>query len=184
MEDVFLFCAVVGGIVLVAQVALSLLGFDHDLPDPHAGAAGLALGLDLLSIRSLAAGATVFGGVGLALAQVQPALIAAGVALVPAFGAAWGAAWLNRMLLRLESDGSLRLDAAAGQIGTVYTPIPAQGGGTGLVHFTLQGRTVELAARTREALALPTGASVLVVSVDPESETAEVVPTPQIEGLT
>jgi uncharacterized membrane protein len=176
MEDIFLLCAVVGGVVLLAQVLLAVFGIDHDLPEPTAG-------LELLSVRALAAATTVFGGVGMALTPGLPLALAAGVALLPAGAAAAGTAWLTRMMLRLESDGSLKLDGASGQIGTVYTPIPGDGVGTGLVHFTLQGRTIELSARTRDGVLLPTGASVLVVSVDPETETAEVIPTPQLEGL-
>jgi hypothetical protein len=86
-------------------------------------------------------------------------------------------------MFRAESSGNLRLESAGGQLGTVYLPVPGANTGTGLVQFTLQGRTVELRAYTREPDALATGSAVLVISVDPETETAEVISTTNIEGL-
>lgn len=188
MSQLFLVCLIVGAVLLVAQIVFSLIGLDADAPDVggsggSGGAAGIAGGLDLLSVRSIAAASAAFGATGLGLAGTVPEPVAAAIALLPAAGAAAGTAWLTRAMLRLESSGSLRLEDAAGQIGTVYTPIPGNQGGTGLVQFALQGRTIELSARTRDGADLPTGASVLVVSVDLETETAEVIATPQIEGM-
>jgi hypothetical protein len=185
MLQLFLVCLVVGAVLLVAQIVFGLFGLGADAPDVggHSAGAGVAGGLDLLSVRSIAAAATAFGATGLVLAGSVPAPVAAAVALLPAAGAAAGTAWLTRAMLRLESDGSIRLEDAGGQIGTVYTPIPGNQQGTGLVQFALQGRTIELTARTRDGADLPTGTSVLVVSVDPETETAEVIATPLLEGL-
>jgi hypothetical protein len=181
MLQFFLVCLIVGAVLLVAQVVLGVFGLDADVND---GPPAAVAGLELLSVRALAAAAVAFGAVGLALAGALPAPVAAAVALLPAAGAAAGTAWLTRAMLRLDSDGSLRLDSASGQIGTVYTPIPGNLAGTGLVQFTLQGRTIELSARTRDGADLPTGASIIVVSIDSETETAEVTATPAIEGLT
>jgi hypothetical protein len=75
----------------------------------------------------------------------------------------------------VPTRGNLRLENAAGQIGTIYLPVPGANAGTGLVQFPLQGRTVELRAFTREQDTLNTGSAVLVISVDPETETAEVI---------
>ncbi|MGH7576808.1 MAG: hypothetical protein ACREM1_16995, partial [Longimicrobiales bacterium] len=65
---------------------------------------------------------------------------------------------------------------------TVYLPVPPRRQGTGKVQFTLQGRTVELGAIADEAVVLPTGAAVVVVSVV-NGDTVEVMPTPRIEGV-
>ena len=193
MQTVFLLCIGLGGLVLLSQVVLGLFGLDTDvpeldLPDVDAPAGDLGgseavAGLDLLSVRSVSAAVAVYGAAGLWLDGFLVLPLAAVLAVGPALLAAVGVAWLTWLMLRAESSGSLRLDGAVGATGTVYLAVPAGGDGTGLVQFPLQGRTVELKARTRGAEALPPGAEILVVSVDPESETVDVVSTTTIEGL-
>jgi hypothetical protein len=180
MATIFFYCLVLGGIILVTQIVLTVFGLvgADVVDDAHVGE-----GLNLLSVRALSAGAVIFGATGLALAGMLPDWLAAGIAVAPAVGATWLTAFLTRLMLRAESRGNLQLDGAVGKIGTVYLQVPGGNQGAGLVHFALQGRTVELRATTREPSALATGASVLVISVDPETETAEVIPTTDIEGL-
>lgn|SRR5512138_95971 len=187
MHTMFTIALLTGGIILGIQVLLSLVGIDKsfadvDLDVSDGGSHGLS-GAELLSVRSLAAAAAIFGATGLALDRYMPGVLAALPALVAGFGAAVLNAYLTRLMLRAQSDGSLRLANAVGATGRVYLPVPAAGEGTGLVQFELQGRTVELSARTRESAVLPTGTSVLVVAVDPAGETVEVVPTSSIEAL-
>jgi len=193
MQTLFLFCLAIGGLVLVLQVALGMFGFDADtpeldlpdadLPDADVGASSPSLALELLSVRSISAALAVFGAVGLWLDGFMVAPLAAVLALGPALAAAVLSAWLQRLMLRAESSGSLRLDGAVGALGTVYVPVPGGNSGTGVVQFPLQGRTIELRARTLDDDPLPAGARVLVISVDPETETIEVVSTTSIEGL-
>jgi hypothetical protein len=183
MNTVFVFCMAVGGLVLVGQIALTLFGLSGDAPDIVDDVDAADGGLNLLSVRALAAGALVFGAAGLTLAGTLPTVAAAVVALLPAFAAAAGTAYLTRLMYRAETRGNLKLEGAVGQLGTVYLKVPAGNDGTGIVQFALQGRTVELKAYTREGETLPTGASVLVISVDAETETAEVISTTNIEGL-
>jgi hypothetical protein len=186
MQSLFLVCLAVGGVVLALQMALALLGLGEDalhVGHHDVGGSGVHDGLDLLSVRSLAAALAVFGAVGLWLSGWMPGWLAAGAATLPAFLAAAGTAYLMRMMVRMESDGSLRLEEAVGATGQVYLTIPPEQGGTGLVQFALQGRSVELRALTREKDPLPTGSSVLVISVDAETETVEVVSTSNVEGL-
>lgn len=181
MHDVYLICLVLGVAVLAVQTVLGLLGAGDVLPDAdHADAVH---GFDLLSVRALSAGAALLGAMGLWLtARGIPALITGPAALASGAAAAAGTAFLTRQMLRLESDGSLRLENAVGQSGTVYLPVPARGAGHGLVHFTLQGRTVELRAVSEDNAVIPTGAAVIVVSLL-ENDTVEVMPTPLIEGI-
>ena len=189
MQTVFLLSLGLGALVLIAQVVFDLLGFhaempELDIPDTEGiGGSGLDAGLDLFSVRSVSAALAVFGASGLWLDSFLPTLLAAPLATLPAFVAAAVTAWLTRLMLGAESSGSLRLEVAVGATGSVYLAVPADGAGTGLVHFALQGRTVELKARTRGGAALPPGAEILVISVDPESETVDVVSTTTIEGL-
>jgi hypothetical protein len=184
MTALFLTCAVIGGAVLVAQIALGLFGLDgHDLGHLHFGDASLGEGLDLLSVRSIAAGAAFFGVGGLLGGAIGlPSL----VTLVPAFGigsaALVGTAALMRQVRRLESDGSIRIDGAVGSPATVYVPIPAGQRGPGKVQLALQGRIVELSAITTAESTLPTGAPVVVVSVI-DSDTVEVLPASTVQEV-
>jgi hypothetical protein len=180
MQDVFLLCLAIGAGVLVVQVVLDLLG---GAGDADAGSATAGDGLDLLSVRSLSAGTMLFGAVGLWLnGRGLPLPLALAMAAVAGVTAAIGTAWVTRQMLRLVSDGSLRLENAVGQPATVYLPVPAHRAGVGMVQFQLQGRTVELRAVADEAAAIPTGTPVIVVSVM-EDDTVEVAPTPLIEGI-
>jgi membrane protein implicated in regulation of membrane protease activity len=182
----FLACAAIGGAVLLVQVVLGVLGLHHAGPDlGHALGHGAGAehevsdGLDLLSVRALAAGAAFFGVTG-------GAVLAAGGApwlALPAAAAVGGAAMVGvahamRSMLRLEDDGTVRIEGAVGQEGTVYLRIPGARSGVGKVLLNLQGRTVELQAVTPEA-ELPTGSSVIVVDVV-GPDTVEVVVTPTV----
>lgn len=181
MYTLFLVCAAVGGAIVLLQLTLGLLGVGHDLPDLDHGAEG-ADALNLLSVRSLAAGVAFFGIGGLAaLAGGIAPLLALLLALLVGGGAAVGVAALMRSLVRLEDDGTVRLDRSLGQPGTVYLSIPGQRAGAGKVLLTLQNRTVECQAVT--ALdELPTGTPVVVVDIL-GPDTVEVAPTPTLGGF-
>jgi hypothetical protein len=183
MITVFTLCMGIGGLVLLVQIALSLFGMVGDLPDTIDDMDGGGDALNLLSVRALAAGAVFFGAAGYTLSAFMPVPLAAALAVIPGLAGAAGTAYLTRLMFRAETKGNLQLENAAGQLGTVYLPVPGENAGTGLVQFALQGRTVELRAFTRESDTLTTGSAVLVISVDPETETAEVISTTNIEGL-
>ena len=179
MHEVYLLCLMLGAAVLIVQIVLDTFG----------GGASAALGidadagLDLLSVRTVSAGSALFGAVGLWLSSrglphflsLSGSIVAAAIAMV-------STAYLTRWMLRMESSGSLQLEGAVGQSGTVYLPVPAHRSGFGKVQFALQGRTVEMRAVADEAMTLPTGASVIVISVV-DGDTVEVTPTPIIEGI-
>jgi hypothetical protein len=185
MTTFLLVCALIGGGVVVLQLVLGLLGLDHDdVPHDvhvhvHVGHSADAAhhGLHLTSLRALAAGLAFFGLTGYGLLRagwsaggaVALALVAGAVAVVVV-------AVLMRLLLRLESDGAVRIENALWQPATVYVPIPGAKAGAGKVTISLQGRLVEYQAVTSEP-ALPTGAAVTVVDVV-SSDTLEVVRTP------
>jgi membrane protein implicated in regulation of membrane protease activity len=197
MGSFFLVCAVFGGGVLLLQLVLGLCGLDgdHDIGHtgldhaesayalPHAGNAspadggGASAGLNLFSVRALTAGLAFFGLSGLAALRAGwPSLLALLAAVVPAVLAMVAVAYLMRSLLRLQSDGSLRMSNAIGSGATVYIPIPGAEAGPGKIMLTLQNRTVECEAVTRGD-ALPTGTAVTVVDVR-DGDVLEVVPTP------
>ncbi|MBC8090179.1 MAG: hypothetical protein H7Z40_23215 [Phycisphaerae bacterium] len=195
MNTFFLTCAVVGAVILVAQLVLSAFGGDHgnashgdmspgDMPHeavPHAQASE---GLQLLSARALSAGVAFFGIGALAINALKgvPSLLAAAGGVVVGAVAMLGVALIMRSLLRLESDGSINIYGAVGAAATVYLPIPSGKSGAGKVTLALQGRTVEYQAVTAEGTILPTGMAVVIVDVH-SSDTVEVAPLPLIDGV-
>ena len=198
MELLFQACVVLGGVVLILQVLLSLFGIGgHELEvhaPPHvhvagagpAGEASTSDALSLLSVRAISAGVAVFGASGLVLVGLVPGWLAALVSIAPGLLVATLTAWLTRLMLRMEVSGTLRLQDAVGQSATVYLTIPpasTEAATHGLIHLTLQGRSVELRAVTREAEPLKAGSSVVVLSVSDNGEVAEVVPSSTFEDM-
>jgi hypothetical protein len=176
----FWVCAFAGGGFILLQSLLGLIGLDDHGNDHSATHAGD--GLNLLSLRSIAAGLTFFGLTGLtALEWGFPRVLAVPTAAVAGVGVATGVALVMRGMRRMESDGVVRVEGAIGHPATVYLSIPGGRGAPGKVHLVLQGRTVEYRAVSRDPL--PTGAAVVVVDViDPD--TLEVAPQPQLGALT
>jgi hypothetical protein len=192
-ETIYLICAIVGGTLLLCQLLFGLLGLgdhhdaggDHDFHDSgsHDGHADQgdhdshsSWFVGVLTLRSIVAALTFFGLAGLAstvnLKHEEPLSLA--IAVAAGAGALFGVASLMRTLHRLKSDGTVRIDRAVGQSGTVYLTIPAQKAGAGKVTLTLQNRTVEYQALTPHQQ-LPTGSKVIVTAVL-GSDTVEVIP--------
>ena len=128
----------------------------------------------MLSLRALVAALTFFGLAGMAahyggLADAQALLVAlaSGAAALYVVGA------MMRFLAGLKSDGTVRIDRAVGQSGTVYLKIPGRRAGAGKVTLVLQNRTVEYQAVT-DRDDLPTGARIQVVAVV-SPDTVEVI---------
>lgn len=165
MITLYLTLAAVGIVLLVAQLAVGVVGGDH--ADASGGADGytwLGEGLELLSVRSLSAAAAAFGlaGLGLHSAGLHP-LLSLPVALVAGFSASLVVVRAQRAMLRFERDHSRQPILAIGQIATVHLTIPASHGGLGKVTLELQGHFVELPARTREPDSIASGTAVLVI---------------------
>lgn len=185
MTAFFLACAILGGGVLVAQLLLGALGGDHDLHGAgahvHVHGGEPSQGLHLLSVRAIAAGLAFFGVGGLAgMATPLGVLAAIPLALLAGAAAMLAVALLMRAMLRLESDGTVRVEDAVGQTGAVYLAIPPGEGELGKVHLTVRNRLVEYQAICRQG-ALPTGAPVLVIDVA-GPDTVVVVPDPLATG--
>ena len=185
MTTLFLTCAVLGGVILLAQLALGVVGMgDHGDASHDTGTHEVPSdGLQLLSVRAVAAGVAFFGVGGLAAALLGvPAVLAIILGLVLGVGAMAGVAVAMRSMLKLERDASVRIELAVGSPATVYVPVPAALGGVGKVLLTLQGRTVEYQAVTSEGQSLPTGTPVIVVDVRGD-DTVEVVLLPSLDGV-
>jgi hypothetical protein len=182
-ETIYGICALTGGTLLVCQFLLGLVGAGdhhdagggHDFHDAgghdsHGGSDHAdgqhSLFLSVLTFRSMAAALTFFGLVGLTSTvnwQHEPEL-SLGLALLGGAAALFGVGYLMRMLHRLKADGTLRIERAIGQSGTVYLSIPGHKAGKGKVTLRLQNRTVEYQAVTPHQQ-LATGCPVVVTGV-------------------
>ena len=175
MTTLFLWCAILGSTVLVFQLVAGFIGLEHGhAHDGHFGD-GASEGLNLLSVRSIAAGIAFFGLVGLMAASLGTALAFVS-AIVGGTVAMVAVAALIKTFGRLERDATLSLSSAVGTTGSVYLSIPARREGAGKVHLTVQNRLVELRAVTDED-DLATGTGILVVDVD-GTDTVVVVRNP------
>jgi hypothetical protein len=176
----FLASAILGGGILLLQLVSSVVGFHHDATDDLHGVHLAEEGLNLFSVRAIAAGVAFFGVGGLAgMSTPLRALLAIPAAVVFGGAAMVGMAYATRAILRLEDDGSVRVESAVGVSASVYLSIPAARGGLGKIHVQVQNRLVEYQAVTSHSEPLPTGARVLVVDVI-DSDTVDVVPDPII----
>jgi len=198
MEILYLGCAVLGGTVLVCQFVMTLVGLggDHDLGGDHevghdAGHAmdhdhtqgdahehGSSWFIGVLTFRTIVAALTFFGLAGkfgsasdYSPTQTLLIAIAAGTA------ALFLVAWMMRALVRMKSEGTIRIERAVGANGTVYLTVPPNKSGIGKVTLNLQERTMEYQAVTSELNEIPTGAKVVAVAVIGPG-TVEVAPVP------
>lgn len=173
MAQFLLACAVLGGGVLVIQLAIGLLGLDADGGD----ASDAADGFHLLTVRGMAA-FVAFLGIG------GRGALAAGLGLTASLGvgvgagalAALGVAALTRLLRNFDSDGVVRLEHALGQPGTVHVRLPGGPERPGKVLLTVRDRLLEVPAVSLDG-ELPTGTPVTVVGLA-AADTVEVVRTP------
>ena len=196
METVFLWCAVIGGTLVVCQFLLSVLGIGHDV-DHDGGGGDHHIGTDhdsdhghehgswffgVLTFRALVTALLFFGLGGLlgASSSDEP-LAPLGIAIAAGLAALFGVAWMMKLFHQLKADGTVRIDRTVGMIGTVYLSVPGKNSGTGKVTVKLQNRTVEYQAITNHE-ALATGTPVQVVAVAGPG-TVEVVPVSQAERI-
>ncbi|MBN1119557.1 MAG: NfeD family protein [Anaerolineae bacterium] len=118
----------------------------------------------LLSLQGLTAFFMMFGLVGLALlkAKVNLFLILAGGGLAGYFTVHL-LSLIFSQAMRLQSDGTLNIQNAVGQTGSVYLTIPAQG--TGQVQVTVQGARRIIDARSKGEQVIKTGEKIRVTGV-------------------
>ena len=173
MENLYFYCAVVGGAFLVLQTVLMLFAggdadvdtdVDMDVDVDGAEHAGDAF-VKLLSLKTIVAFLPFFGLTGLACLD-------GGVDSTWTFVASVGAglvafylvAWLMAMLWKLRSEGNEDLRNAIGTEGKVYLRVPGKHQGIGKVTVHVQGRKI-----TRKAVTggdeIPTGTRVNVVAL-------------------
>ncbi len=128
----------------------------------------------VLSFRAIVAALAFFGLGGLAAgsagASASTTLLTALAAGAAAITAVY---WMMQGLRHLRAEGTVRIQRALGQCGTVYLTVPTNGAGSGKIQLNLQNRTMEYLAVT-SGPELPTGTKVVVVSVvDPTTLAVE-----------
>ena len=165
MSNVFLYCAVAGGTLLVVQFLMLLVGLGGDADGADLGDVGHDQGtfLKLFSLQTLTTFATFFGLVGLGTQRLGWSPLSVGVAASAAgIAALWLVARFMHGLALLQSHGNVDLANAVGHTGRVYLRVPGHGEGQGRVRLAVQGRTVECRAISR-AGEIPTGAEIRVL---------------------
>jgi hypothetical protein len=175
LETLYLACFALGGSVLVLQTVASLFGAGdhHDVDVSQLGHADIGhtgsgeshegdTGLNLLSVRSIAAFLACFGLVGWGGTK---AAWGTPLTLVTAFAAGALAlflvAYLFASVRKLGAAGNLDPKNAVGCTARVYLRIPGKGSGMGKITVALQGRTVEFHASTNGG-EIPTGREVRI----------------------
>lgn len=193
METIYLLSALIGGTFLACQFVMTVLGlasetgFAHDVPtdhhwggDHHPGDSHSATSPEtgtheeswstwifgIISFRTVIAALAFFGMAGMAASSAgMDGVVTFLLAVAAGWTAMYGVHWLMRVLTRVRSDGTLRIQQALGEHGNVYVPIPASGEGIGKVQLRMQDRIVELKAVTPGKLRLSTGAMVVVTDI-------------------
>ncbi len=178
MSTIFLYCASIGGALLVLQFVLLLCGVGGD-SDGHGhvhvgGDAGSDAGdgtvghdqgswLKLLSVQTVSTFATFFGLVGMTTRDLGWSTASVtGAALLAGAAALLLVARAMHWIVHMQSSGTIDLQNAIGQEARVYLRIPPAGSGHGRVLLPVQGRTIECRAVSR-GLELPTGALARVI---------------------
>jgi hypothetical protein len=152
MATFYLTLLVLGGGVMVIQLALSVFGVgDHGDLDHDADHGLDHDGLDLFTVRALSAAAAAFGAVG--LGQMQwgvPGWLALPGAGIAGAGGAVGVALLLRSMHRLAVDKSFNISMTIGTPAKVALGIPGARAGEGKVHLVAHSQFMELNAITAE----------------------------------
>lgn len=195
LETLFLYSAIGGGVVLLVQLGMMVLGMDDGLLE-GADAGGVDVDMDvdgvdsdgqtdshglwffeMISLRTLAAAATFFGLVGGgANSMGMPTGVSIALACLAGYGAMYSVYWAFKQIFKLETSGNTDIYNAIGKPAEVYVPIAPSKERAGKVTLALQGRTVEYQALTESDQPLSTGSKVMVMDVL-SADTVLVAPT-------
>ena len=171
MLTVYTILAIGGGVFLIVQLVLTLMGMDSDGDLEIADDADIAdhdatWFFNVISVRSLIAALTFFGVGGrigdAAGLSAYPVLL---FAMIIGAVAMFFVAWCMHLLINLRTEGTVHIGQAMGEAASVYVPIPPNEEGYGKIFVTLGNQTREYRAVSGEPEELSTGVSVVVVDV-------------------
>ena len=121
-------------------------------------------GLHILSFRGIIAFFAIFGWTGIMMLENGTAnWLSVIVASAAGFLAMIGIAYLMKLVMKLQSDGSQNIKYALGVSGSVYITVMPQRKEKGKVNILLQGVLVELDAVTDETEPLTFGTEIVVI---------------------
>ncbi len=174
IEIVYWASALIGGLLFLFRAALFFivgdvddLDFDTDgVIDASHGDTDISF--KLLSLQSLTAFFMMFGLSGLAFINTEMAIpftILGGTAV--GLFSVWVISFIFTFFKGLQSEGTLKIENAIGQIGSVYLRIPKSG--IGQVRVTVQGGLKIFDARSASGQEIPSQSPVKVVQVQGSS---------------
>ncbi|HBA85643.1 MAG TPA: hypothetical protein DCZ95_16295 [Verrucomicrobia bacterium] len=168
MEKFYAACALFGGALFLVRTILMMVGHGGDVEtDLHGGEVhgDADASFKILSLQGLTAFFMMFGLVALALSKQNH--VAEVWAMLGGVVAGLATVWLIGKIFvgmkSLQSDGTLRMENAIGQEGSVYLTIHP--GKTGQVRVPVQGQLRIFDASSEDAGDLKTGERVIVVRV-------------------
>ena len=175
---IFYSIAILASFFLVVQIILMAFGVGDGDVDLDVGD-----GLDFFSVRSLTGFFGGFGWAGVIMLENGSSLIAAtGVGVVAGSVLMLSVAYLMKVLYSLKESGTIDLNNAVGQTGTVYLTIPHSESGAGKVRVMVQGRLKIVAACTTSREPIPTERKVTVQGLlDPTTLLVEPLAIPAAE---
>jgi membrane protein implicated in regulation of membrane protease activity len=162
IEQLFLLCAAIGGLVLLIRLILMIVGIDHHGDaDVHLDSDA---GFQALTIQGVSSFLAMFGVVGYVL--LHGGVLGTLLATLSALGAGIFSMWvihkIFRSMLRLQSSGTVSLFAAVGSEGSVYLTVSKEGG---RVQINFANRLREFEAVSADGTTIPTGTAIRVQSV-------------------
>ena len=174
IEIVYWASALVGGTLFFFRAALFFIVGDVDdldvdtAGDIEASHSDTDISFKLLSLQGLTAFFMMFGLSGLAFISSEiaiPFTILGGTAV--GLFSVWVISFIFTFFKGLQSDGTLNIENAIGQTGSVYLRIPESG--TGQVRVTVQGGLKIFDARSVSGQEIPSQSPVKVVQVQGSS---------------
>ena len=161
IEQVFLLSGVVGGVIILFQLILMIVGLDHHGADAHIDSDA---GFQALTIQGVSSFFAMFGIVGYSLyhGAALGALVAILGGVVSGVFSMWLIQKIFRSLLKLQSSGTVSLYAAVGSEGSVYLTVGKEGG---KVQINFANRLREFEAISADGSTIPTGTPIRVQSV-------------------
>ena len=171
MYGLYVFCFVFGMVILSLQFLGGVFDFDsghHDVTldketvSHDHGDRGSSL--NLLSIRGLSSGVTIFGAFGGMLTSFGlPIFLAFSGAAIAGLAANIGTGYLIKSMAKLSTDGSVDYRKAQGRTGTVYSGF-GNDSRRGTIQISVDGEVLQISAESPYS-GLRSGDRVFVSSV-------------------
>lgn len=172
LEQFFLICAFLGGVMFLIRFVLQLVGghsdVDTEIDVGHADVihTDSDVSFKLLTMQGLTAFFMMFGLVGFVLlreSRLSNTLAITG-ALIAGLASVWLIGKIFSSFKKLQASGTMDNTSAFGEEGTVYLTIHA--GGTGKVQVSVKGRLREFDAVSNINEDIKTGSRIRVIDIN------------------